>query len=267
MPFVRNGDVRIHWCEDNTGMPLLLLGPIGFDHSLWDPVIPFLSGFRVLRMDTRGHGESSTPRGDYTLGQLSSDITCVLNAAGEEKVAICGLSLGGMMAMAFALQEPRRVSSLILACTSAQMDREFWNLRIESIRGVGLVAIADLAMERLFSEKFRHDHLHQVQTLRAQLLRMDPQGYAGCGAAIRDMALLEQISRILVPTLLVVGESDISTPFNDHGKEIQKRVTKIEIRSMPTAHMAPVEMPRAFAEIVMTFLSETSSHKETLHEQ
>src|SRR5215469_2474835 len=112
MAFAHNGDVRLHWREDGEGQPLLLLNSVGCDLSLWDQSLPHLAGFRVLRMDMRGHGASDSPPGDYTLEQLADDAATVLAAADAERAAVCGLSLGGMVAMTLALRAPTLASSL-----------------------------------------------------------------------------------------------------------------------------------------------------------
>jgi 3-oxoadipate enol-lactonase/4-carboxymuconolactone decarboxylase len=255
MAFARNGDVRLHWREDGSGPPLLLLNSVGCDLTLWDIVLPHLKGFRVLRMDMRGHGQSDSPPGDYTLAQLAADTVCVLDAAGVDKAAVCGLSLGGMTAMTLSLNTPRRVSSLILACTSAQVDREIWNTRIETVRSQGMPAIVDAVIARFFSEEFRRDHASEVQTIRDRFLRLNPEGYASCCVAIRDMALLDSITRIAAPTLVIGGSKDFATPFETHGREILKRIPGAQLKMMPAAHIAPVEMPDAFAALVATFLS------------
>src|SRR5215469_4703326 len=166
MAFAANGDVRLFWREDGVGPPLLLLNSVGCDLSLWDAVMPYLSGFRVIRMDMRGHGQSDSPPGDYSLDQLAADAAAVLDAAKIEKAAICGLSLGGMTAMTLALNAPERVSALILACTSAQMDPAGWNARIQLVRSRGMAAVADAVMARFFSEHFRRDHAAEVQAVR-----------------------------------------------------------------------------------------------------
>jgi 3-oxoadipate enol-lactonase/4-carboxymuconolactone decarboxylase len=255
MAFARNRDIRLHWREDGSGPPLLLLNSVGCDLTLWDAVMPYLTGFRVVRTDMRGHSQSDSPPGDYSLDQLAADATCVLDAAGVDKAAVCGLSLGGMTAMALALNAPARVSSLILACTSAQVDREVWNTRIETVRGQGMAAIVDAVIARFFSEEFRRDHASEVQTVRDGFLKLNPEGYAGGCAAIRDMALLDRITGIAVPTLVIAGTEDIATPFEGHGSEILKRIPGAQLKMMPAAHIAPVEMPDAFAAIVTAFLS------------
>lgn len=254
MAFAKNGDVRLHWREDGAGSPLLLLNSVGCDLSLWDAVMQHLTGFRVIRMDMRGHGLSDSPPGDYSLDQIAADVVAVLNAAKVDRAAICGLSLGGMTAMTLALNAPERVSSLILACTSARMDPEGWNNRINIVRSRGMAAVADAVMARFFSEEFCRDHAAEAENIRAHFLRLDPQGYAGCCAAIRDMALLDKIAAIKSPTLIIAGEKDIATPFEGHGSEMCKRIAGAVTKMIPAAHIAPVEMPAAFAGLVTDFL-------------
>jgi pimeloyl-ACP methyl ester carboxylesterase len=138
------------------------------------------------------------------------------------------------------------------------MDREVWNTRIETVRGHGMAAIVDAVIARFFSEEFQRDHAPDGQTVRDHFLRLNPQGYADCCAAIRDMALLDKIAQIAAPTLVVAGSKDIATPFEGHGSEILKRIPGAQLKMMPAAHIAPVEMPDAFAAAVTTFLSGVS---------
>jgi 3-oxoadipate enol-lactonase / 4-carboxymuconolactone decarboxylase len=255
MAFARNGSVKLHWRADGMGRPLLLLNSVGCDLSLWDGVMPHLADFRVLRMDMRGHGGSDSPKGEYALDELAGDALSVLEAAGEDKAAICGLSLGGMTAMSTALRAPDRVSALVLACTSAAMDPESWNARAATVRRNGMEAIAETVMARFFTETFRRDHPDVVEGVRARFLRIDPSGYAGCCAAIRDMALLDRIAAITAPTLVIAGDRDVATPFCGHGDKIQERIAGARAAVMPCGHLAPVELPAPFAVQLKTFLS------------
>lgn len=255
MAFARNGDICLHWREDGEGPPLLLLNSVGCDLTMWDAVMPHLKKFRVLRMDMRGHSQSDAPAGDYSLDELAVDAGCVLDAAGADKAAICGLSLGGMTAMTLALNASARVSSLILACTSARMDRDAWNARIVTVRAHGMAAIVDAVMTRFFSEEFRRDHAPLVQRVRDHFLRVNAEGYAGCCAAIRDMTLLDRVAEIAAPTLIIAGSKDIATPFEGHGSEILKRIVGAQLQMLPAAHIAPVEMPGPFAALVTAFVS------------
>jgi 3-oxoadipate enol-lactonase/4-carboxymuconolactone decarboxylase len=255
MAIARNGDVRLHWREDGAGAPLLLLNSVGCNLTIWDGVVAHLKGFRVLRMDMRGHGSSDSPPGDATLDQIASDALAVLDAAGVDRAAVCGLSLGGMTAMTLGLNAPSRVSALILACTSARMDRQVWDARIAAVRSGGMAAVVDPVMARFFSEEFRRDHASQVAAVRNQFLALDPAGYAGCCAAIRDMDLLDRIARITAPTLIIAGTKDAATPFEGHGSEIRKKIAQAAVGMIPAAHIAPVEAPDLFAALVTDFLS------------
>ena len=258
MAIARNADVRLHWREDGAGPPLLLLNSVGCDLTLWDRVVAHLKGFRILRMDMRGHGLSDSPPGDTTLDQLASDALAVLDAAGVDKAAVCGLSLGGMTAMTLALNAPSRISVLVLACTSAKMDRQVWDARISAVRSQGMAAVADPVMARFFSEEFHRDHAAEVDVIRGRFLDLNPEGYAGCCAAIRDMNLLDRIGLIAAPTLIIAGTKDAATPFEGHGSEIRKRIAQAAVSMIPTAHIAPVEKPDVFAALVTDFLSGTS---------
>jgi 3-oxoadipate enol-lactonase/4-carboxymuconolactone decarboxylase len=258
MSFAVNGDARLYWREDGAGPPLLLLNSVGCDLGLWDAVMPYLSSFRVIRMDMRGHGQSNSPPGDYSLDQIAADAVSVLDAAGIEKAAICGLSLGGMTAMTLALNAPERVTSLILACTSARMDPQGWMNRIEIVRSQGMAGVVDAVMARFFSDRFRLEHAAEAGAVRARFLDLDPKGYAGCCAAIRDMALLDRISAIRKPTLIIVGEEDVATPFRGHGDEIEKRIAGAEVTMLATAHIASVEAPAAFAAAMTGFIAGAS---------
>jgi len=258
MAIARNGDVRLHWREDGAGPPLLLLNSVGCDLTLWDGVVAHLGGFRILRMDMRGHGLSDSPRGDTTLDQLASDALAVLDAAGVDRAAVCGLSLGGMTAMTLALSAPSRISVLVLACTSAKMDRQVWDARISAVRSQGMAAVVDPVMARFFSEEFRRDHAAEVGVIRARFLDLNPEGYAGCCAAIRDMNLLDRIGQLAAPTLTIAGTHDAAPPFDGHGSEIPKRIAQAAVSMIPAAHIAPVEKPDVFAALVTDFLSGTS---------
>ena len=158
MAFALNAGVRLHWRIDGAADKpvLVLLNSIGTDIALYDAAVPhLLSDVRVLRIDSRGHGASDAPDGDYSLDLLAGDVLSVMDAAGVETAAVCGTSLGGMVAMTLALKAPARVTALVLACTSAAVDPAMWAARIAAVRADGTIAIADMAMGRFFSDTFR----------------------------------------------------------------------------------------------------------------
>lgn len=259
MPFATSHGARLYWRQDGAAdkPALVLLTSIGTDLSLYDPVVPLLTpDFRVLRMDTRGHGASDAPSGDYSLDLLADDVLAVMDAAGAEKASICGTSLGGMVAMTLALKAPERVEALILACTSPAMDPSVWDQRLALIRQEGMGAIVGAVMGRFFSDAFRAQHPEVVETVSAGMLAQSVDGYSGCGAAIRDMALLNQLPSIVVPTLVITGSKDLATPYEGHGDRIVAAVAGARHVEISGAHLPSLEAPTALAGSVRDFVRE-----------
>ncbi len=124
---------------------------------MWDPQMPvFQKAFRVLRYDTRGHGQSSVTPGPYTIEQLARDVLALLDKLGFERVYFCGLSMGGQTGMWLALNARARLQKLVLCNTAAKIGTpEMWNPRIETVRKSGMKSISQAVMERWFSAHFR----------------------------------------------------------------------------------------------------------------
>lgn len=257
MPFVRSDGTDIYWkLEGEPGPPpLVLLNSIGTDMDLWDSTLPALRRyFRVLRIDMRGHGASDAPSGDYTLQQLAGDIRAVMVAAEIPTAAIAGVSLGGMVAMQLALDASQAVTQLVLVCTSATMDRSAWTARVAKVRSEGMAGIAELAMARFLSPGFASQQPAIAATIRQALLDMDPAGYAGCAAAIRDMEIAGRLGEIRCPTLVITGKRDISTPFSGHGDHLVNAIAGAGHISLEAAHLAPLEAPAALSDAIRAFV-------------
>lgn len=262
MPFALRDDVRLYWKldGDDAASPLVLLNSIGTDMALWEGCVPALARrFRVLRIDTRGHGASDAPAGDYDLAMLAADVVAVMDAAGIDRAAVSGVSLGGMIAMQLALDRPDRVDALALVCTSATMDAAAWNQRIATVRADGTEAIADLAMGRFLSPGFTRAHPAVAASLRRGLTAMPDEGYAGAGAAIRDMALIDRLPTLTLPVLIVAGDRDTSTPFAGHGERIAAAIPQAEVAHLDAAHLAPIEAPAVVASRLIAFLSDSAA--------
>ncbi|MBA4091271.1 MAG: 3-oxoadipate enol-lactonase [Sphingobium sp.] len=254
MAFTQRPGARLYWKRDgrDDAPALVLLNSIGTDMDLWDALLPRLRAhFALLRIDTRGHGASTAEPGDYSMPMLAEDVLALADAAGLDRFSLAGVSLGGMIGMEVALRAPARVERLIPICTSATMDAASWNDRIAKVRAEGMAAIADLAMGRFLSDAAEPAIFDAV---RRQLLTMDAQGYAGCGAAIRDMDLAERIADIACPTLIVTGTRDTSTPFAGHGEHLLARIPGATHVSLKAAHLTPLEAPDALADAILSFV-------------
>lgn len=254
MPFVRTRGADIYWKVEGDGAnpPLVLLNSIGTDMDLWDAALPALRRrFSLLRMDTRGHGASDAPDGDYDMATLAGDVAAVMDAAKVTAATVAGISLGGMIAMQLALDAPGRVAGLALVCTSATMDRAAWTARVEKVRGDGIAGIVDLAMSRFLSPAFVAERPDVAATIRRGLLAMDSAGYAGCAAAIRDMTLAERLGGIAAPTLVISGDRDTSTPFEGHGERLVADIPGARRLALDAAHLAALESPDALAAAII----------------
>jgi 3-oxoadipate enol-lactonase/4-carboxymuconolactone decarboxylase len=186
---------------------------------------------------------------------LAADVIAVMEDAGIDYAVVAGVSLGGMIAMQLALDHAERVTALALICTSATMDAAAWDDRIAIVRRNGTAAIADLAMDRFLSTGFVATHPAEAASLRRGLLAMADAGYAGAGAAIRDMAVIDRLPGLTLPVLVVAGDSDRSTPFAGHGERIAAAIPHSEEVNLAVGHLAPVEAPQALAGALIAVLT------------
>lgn len=257
MPFTLRNGVRLYWRLDGAAdrPPLVLLNSIGTDLGLWDRTVPhLLPAFRLLRIDTRGHGASDAPAGDYSLAMLADDVAAIMADAGIDRAAVAGISLGGMIAMELSLGHPDRVSALGLICTSAQMDSAAWSARIETVRTQGTAAIADMAIARFLSAPFIARHPEIADAMTGAIAAQPDDGYAGAAAAIRDMALAERIAGIAVPALVVTGAVDIATPYAGHGERLVAGIPNARHVGVAGAHLPAIEDPAVLAGALRRFL-------------
>lgn len=249
--------VRLRWQSDGSpsSPAILFLNSLGTDLSMWNGVVErLLPAFRVLRMDTRGHGRSDVPGGDYSIHDMALDAVAVLDAARVRTVAVCGLSMGGMVAMHLALHAPDRISHVIVANSSAQVPSAPWKDRAALVRSAGMPAVADTVMSRFFSEAFRSGNPGTISAAKSTLLATDPQGYAASCMAIADVDLLALLPKLSKPLLVINGERDEATPPADHGARIAAAVPGACAATLPTGHLSALERPSDFAAALTQFL-------------
>ena len=251
--------VALHHVESGRGDPVVLVHAIGCDHRMWDSLAAALSpDFRVVRVDVRGHGASPVPEGEYSLDGLADDVLAVLDELGIDKAHWVGLSMGGMIGQAFALGHSQRLGRLILANTTSDYGADgpkMWEARMKAVREGGMAAIADLVMQRYFSDEFRARHPEVVARVKERVLTTPAKGYLACCAAIRDLDFTGQLGSIRAPTLAIAGGKDAGTPPS-MSEEIVKRIPGAQLAVLPeAAHLSAVEAPEAFNALVRDWLS------------
>lgn len=231
---------------------------LGTNSLMWDPQIRALRDrYRVLCFDTRGHGESDVPDGPYTLEGLAEDAIRLLDVLGIEKVHWVGLSMGGMIAQAVALNFPKRLKSLMLCDTAAKVsdeDQPIWQERIDAALKHGMEALVEPTLERWFTKPFLEKNPPVVNLIRKLFLATPVKGFVGCAEAIRQLDYLDRLSEIKVPTLIMVGEKDMGTPV-EVSKEMHKRIAGSELVVIPSAaHLSNLEQPERFNAAILDFL-------------
>lgn len=239
------------------GRPLLLLHPIGASLRFWDALMPQLAErMPVLRYDLRGHGQSAVSPGDYRLDQLADDLLAFADAQGLEVFDVCGVSLGGMVALAAAARAPARVCRVVV-CSSAPRvapPPNGWNGRREAALREGMAPLAGPMVERMFSAGFRASGSPMVGALRSVFEAMSPVGYAGACAILRDADLTPHLSQVQSPTLVVSGLQDPLCP-PEKAQALADALPKARHVSVDCGHFPPVEQPAAFAQQLLHHLA------------
>jgi 3-oxoadipate enol-lactonase len=237
-----------HSLEGPEDAPVIVFSnSLGTTGAMWDAQAAALSDrFRVLRYDTRGHGETSAPPGPYTVAELGGDVLALLDRLGLERVSFCGLSIGGMTGMWLGVHAPERIERLVICCTGMQLPpAEMWTERAALIREKGMGEVIDATMERWFTPAFPERSPETVQRIREIFLTTDPEGYAGCCEALAEFDMRGQLDAITAPTLVIAGEDDpVGTP--ERAAAVGEEIRGSRVSILPDArHLPAVEQPDA----------------------
>jgi 3-oxoadipate enol-lactonase len=237
---------------------LLLCNSLGTDLRMWEPQLAdFSKHFRVLRYDTRGHGQSLVSPGEYDVAQLGADVLALLNSLGIERVHFCGLSMGGLVGQWLAINAGERLERLVLCNTAAKIgNADGWNARIQTVLAGGTQSMVDLreaSVSRWFTPAFVAAQSDSVRFITDMLASTLPEGYAACCAAVRDADFHAALSRIQTPTLVVAGIEDAVTTVADAGVLVEG-IAAARLLELPAAHLSNVECGDAFTGPVADFL-------------
>ena len=239
--------------------PALVLGSsLGTTQDLWDRQLPQFAGrFRVVTYDHPGHGSSPLPERPWTVESFARGVVALLDDLRLERVSFCGVSLGGMVGMALALEAPERIERLVLSCTSAYLGPPTpWFERASVVRTEGVEAVAETVVGRWFTPALAQDDPATVARFRASLAATPPEGYARGCEAVGVWDARDRIAAIEVPTLVVAGADDPATPV-EHAQLIAERVPGARLLVLEhAAHLANVEQHEAFTHAVLEHLGQ-----------
>jgi 3-oxoadipate enol-lactonase len=252
MIVVDGGEV---WADDSggDGPPLVLLHPGIGDSRIWEPLLPALTeSYRVIRYDARGYGRSPAPAVKFT---LLTDLIAVLDHYGLDRVAIVGCSQGGGSGLALTLEQPARVSALVLLCpgipgfawpdepddgTEAEYTRAMQGGDVDTIAGLvqriwGAAGPTDAVMEQFRSAA-------RAYVASGDLMQEDPP-------------VLDRLGEIKVPASLLVGDLDYP-PLIESNRQAAARIPGCQLTVVPGMdHLPPLRDPGLVLTIITTTLS------------
>ncbi len=207
-----NGAVLHHVVRPGPNRPVVFANSLGTDLRIWQAVVAGLGPQTPLLLwDKRGHGLSE--EGPVDMATHAADLAGLMDLHGLTDALVCGVSVGGMIALQLAADRPDLVAGLLLSNTGHRIgDAATWNARIETVEREGIAAIADPILERWLGPEYRASNPAQMAGWRAMLTRTPAAGYTATCRAIRDADLTEAARGITVPTLCLAGSEDGATP-------------------------------------------------------
>jgi 3-oxoadipate enol-lactonase len=236
--------MRLHCLDEGPrDAPVIVLaGSLGSTPAMWRPQASLAGTFRVVRIDHRGHGGSPVPPPPYRMADLAADSLALLDTLGLDRVAWCGLSLGGMVGMYLGSEAPERLTSLTLCCTTAHFpDPTPWRERIAAVEGGGTAPIAETVVSRWFTPGWAAANPDAVAEAVAMVAGTSDEGYLGCCQAIEAWDHRDRLPAVAVPTLVIGGSADLSTPVEPHSRTLVDGIPGARLEVVDAAHLATIE--------------------------
>jgi len=257
--FTTNG-ITLHYKADSQpgSIPIVFLNSLGSDLRIWDNIVPyFTKSHSIICYDKRGHGLSDCPPAPYAIQDHTDDVAALVEFLGHEKAILIGDSVGGMIALDYAIQHPEKVTELVLCDTAAKLGTtDYWQERIETLQSSGYSQLAEMILSRWFSPDYSTRCPAEYNGYRNMLTRTPLEGYIGTCQAIRDADLREPAQNMTAPTLVLCGAEDSATP-PELVSELAKILPNARFELIEEAgHIPSIEQPQVMAEKIKLFLEE-----------
>ena len=261
MQFTFLNNVTLHYQQiggPEAAPTVVFINSLATDFRIWRDVIIQLAGhFPMLNYDKRGHGLSDSGTAPYQLDDHVNDLAALMDKLGISDAVICGLSVGGLIAMRLYALRPDLVSSMVLCDTAPKIGTaEMWEERMQTVRDQGMAGLVTANMERWFTQNFHTHHQPELAGYSNMFLRVPIEGYLGTAAAIRDADLTEAATKIDVPVLCVVGDEDGSTP-PELVLNMANMIPGADFKLIKGAgHIPCVEQPHILADTINGFITQ-----------
>ena len=255
VPFVTVGGVSLHYVESGRGEPLLLLHGNAGSGRVWHKVFPALArSFRVIAHDRQGFGESEPGEpADAGPHAYARELAEFMDTLGIERAHVAGLSFGGMVAQCFALTFPQRIERLVLVGTTADRTGRDVRATLAELERDGWAAVAKRLTRSWFRPGADPADADEALTIALQSSRRMREVTV---RALGSFDILSEIPGIRAPTLVVVGENDVTCP-PACSRQLHASIARSRLCTVPDcAHLVPIEQPHAFSRHVLAFLLE-----------
>jgi 3-oxoadipate enol-lactonase len=263
MQSIKIGEISLNVSVRGQGPALLFVHGYPLDHTMWRQQADDLArDYLVICPDLRGFGQSSATPGIVTMQRYADDLAALLEALDvRDRLAVCGLSMGGYIAFQFALRHRSRLSKLVLCDTKSAADTpEAAKARLENAQKVlaeGAQVIVDAMLPKLFALESFDKLPDVVKATRKVMLDTKPEGIA---AALRGMAerpdVTAELKNIDVPVLVLCGEQDVISPPSEMRVIAEKLPNARFVSIAGAGHMSPLEKPAEVNGAMRTFLAD-----------
>lgn len=263
MVYLNVGDIRMYYETHGQGEPMLLIMGLG-GHTLdWGWVLPLkLAQYhRVIMFDNRGAGRSQQPSGPYSIAQMAEDTSNLMDSLGVEKARVFGVSMGGMIAQQLAIDQPQKVTKLVLGCTSPGGQDQISappeiQQYLEPQKNLDLYDALWWAAPAGMTPEFIRDHPEiVVRKNRANMqYPCSLEAYEAQLAAYRSFFAGDRLSEIQAPALVLAGSRDVLVP-PENSRIIAEQIPGVVRREIFGAgHLFWISHPQETLSILCDFL-------------
>ncbi|WP_173912880.1 3-oxoadipate enol-lactonase [Acinetobacter sp. Marseille-Q1618] len=234
---------------------IIFSNSLGTDHHMWDEQAAyFKENYKVVRYDTRGHGQSDVIE-NSTLANLGEDVLDILDALNIAKAHFCGISMGGITGLWLGINAADRFESITVANSAAKIGQtEAWLTRADQVEKHGLADLVKTTHTRWFSNQFDYQHDALAQRTIQSLAATSTQGYAESCRALAYADMRDDLSQISTAMLVICGEKDPVTTIQD-GVLIHSQVQNGQLATIDASHLSNIECPEEFSQIFTKFIS------------
>ncbi len=244
----------------DNGLPVVFIHGFPFNHHMWEPQLKALPHrYRTVAYDVRGHGDSDVGTGQYTVELFVDDLLGLLDHLVIDRAVVCGLSMGGYIALRAVEHYPGRFRGLVLCDTRSEADTDEAKIKragtIAAVRSRGVPAFAEEFVKLVLAPRTLTANAPVVQKVKDMITANDPLGICGTLLALAARTdTTPALPSMNLPALVLVGEHDILTPPTD-AQAMDQALPQANLHVIPNAgHMSNLENPAAFNERLLAFL-------------